>query len=388
MGSIRDNGAARGVVYVPKTGALPHGHECATHRAQAHRLADLLGQDFVGDLDIEAGTVRNAGVTGGLPGALPLHAYFVPADSISTEAAAQLGVRDEQDLFGGVVPHPFVATKTITHGLLAPEAQAPTGWSRDFAEAVREVTLPGYSAFALDDALAAGRRLLERGPVRAKLALGVGGLGQAVAQDAAQLERVLREFDADAGLHEGVVLESNLEQVATLSAGRVRLGELVVTYYGQQRLTRDNRGAEVYGGSDLVLVRGDFDALLALDLDPPVRQALEQASIYHAAALRCYPGLFASRCNYDIAQGRDAAGRWHSGVLEQSWRIGGASGAELEAVDAFLREPELRLVRASTGEIYGADAQAPADARIYYWGEDPHVGRLLKYARTQGYGYT
>lgn len=43
-----------------------------------------------------------------------------------------------------------------------------------------------------------------------------------------------------------------------------------------------------------------------------------------AAALDCFPGFFASRRNYHIGQGRDAKGRFKSGVLEQSWRIGGA----------------------------------------------------------------
>ena len=45
--------------------------------------------------------------------------------------------------------------------------------------------------------------------------------------------------------------------------------------------------------------------------------------------MAAFPGLFASRCNYDVVTGADGVGKHHSGVLEQSWRAGGASGAEI-----------------------------------------------------------
>ena len=77
-------------------------------------------------------------------------------------------MRTEDDLFGGVVPHPFVATKAITHPLVEPDAAAPEGWSHGFARRVRSVVLPGFTAFTLQDARKAGLRLLERGPVRLK----------------------------------------------------------------------------------------------------------------------------------------------------------------------------------------------------------------------------
>lgn len=362
---------ARTVVYLGRPGADPLGHEGVTQRAIARELAELKGCAFGGDYEPQ------------------LHdrmaPYFVPCDTLDTATADRLGVRGEHDLFGGVVPETFVATKIITHPLVAPDAQAPAGWSADFAEQVRTVALPGYSAFALADAMAAGRGLLARGAVRLKLATGVGGLGQKVVRDAAELEVALGELDAAGALAHGLVLEPNLSEIATYSIGRARLDDLVVTYYGRQRQTTNNRGAEVYGGSDLVLVRGDFDVLRTRPLPQQMRQVLELAGVYHAAALRSYGGLFASRCNYDVAQGRDEAGAQHSGVLEQSWRIGGASGAELAAIRAFLQDPALRVVRASTTEVYGERQGIPSDATIYFAGVDRRVGHLIKYARIAGY---
>ena len=59
--------------------------------------------------------------------------YLVPSDTlVGLEAARALGVNGEQDLFGGVVPHAFVATKVITHPLVTERAQSPAGWSHGF----------------------------------------------------------------------------------------------------------------------------------------------------------------------------------------------------------------------------------------------------------------
>ncbi|HVL75818.1 MAG TPA: DUF3182 family protein [Noviherbaspirillum sp.] len=368
----RRRDGAREVVYLARPGVNPTGHECATQRALAAALAELKGWPFGGDYDPERHCAARA--------------YFVPGDTLEAGAAARLGVHGEHDLFGGVVPFPFVATKTISHPLVHLGAQAPLGWSHGFGQRVRSVVLPGYSAFVLDDARAAGRRLLECGSVRIKLGGGVGGVGQSVARTAVELEDVLASIEAGPGFGPGVVLETNLEQVDTLSAGRTRIDDLVMSYYGRQRLTTDNIGRHVYGGSELFVVRGEFDVLRARVLPDEVRIALEQAQHYHAAALESFPGLCASRCNYDIAQGRDDEGNWLSGVLEQSWRIGGASGAELLAFAAFLGDPALQAVRATTIEVYGEAPPVPEDAQVLFSGVDPKVGRITKYARIEGYG--
>ena len=106
-----------------------------------------------------------------------------------------------------------------------------------------------------------------------------------------------------------------------------------------------------------------------------VALAIDQARAYDAAASECFDGLYASRRNYDVAQGKDGAGSWVSGVLEQSWRLGGASGAEIGALEAFRADPSLRIVRAMTREVYGEAPELPAGAVVYYSGVDASVGR-------------
>jgi hypothetical protein len=307
--------------------------------------------------------------------------YVVPDVTIaSLEAARALGIRGEEDLFGGVVPFPFVAEKTITHPLIDATAAAPQGWRSEFPERVREVVLPGWSAFSSSDARVAGRRLLRGGDVRLKLASGIGGLGQFVARTEAELDAQLAAIAAGE-LTAGVVVERNLVDVRTYSVGRVSVGSLRASYIGTQRSTRSRHGKDVYGGSAIEVARGGFEELDRLAADDGARRAIELARAYHEAALACFTGMFASRCNYDVAEGFDAAGRQCVGVLEQSWRLGGASGAEVAALEALNGDPMLQTVRASTTEVHGAGVPVPEGATLYFSGVDDHLGPITKYAQ-------
>lgn len=340
-------------------------HELATQRRLAEGLARLLGCRYAGDADPAAPA-----------------AYAVPNDTLaSLEQAHRLGLHSEADLFGGVVPFPFVATKAITHPLVGPDAAAPAGWRRDFGERVRDVVLPGHTAYSSADARTAGLQLLEDGPVRIKPAAGTGGAGQSVARNAAQLEAQLGALDGVELQRHGVILERNLNEARTHSVGLLRAGDLVASYFGTQRTTRNRHGQEVYGGSDIMVVRGGFDRLVqAAGSDADALRAVSLARAYHEAALQCFAGMLASRANYDVVQGADAHGRMLAGVLESSWRIGGATGAEVAALQALVEDPSLVQVRASTTEVHDAAAPVPPRATVYFQGEDPHVGPMTKYA--------
>jgi hypothetical protein len=157
------------------------------------------------------------------------------------------------------------------------------------------------------------------------------------------------------------------------------VADLVASYFGFQRLTRNNHGKEVFGGSELTVVRGDLDALLALGPAPEIQCAVEQARRFDAAVHACFAGFFASRNNYDIVLGRDAAGRSRSGVLEQSWRVGGATGPELAALEVFRKQPGRNRVCAAGVEIFGDSPEPPPHAIVHFRGTDPRAGRLTKY---------
>ncbi|MCK8784778.1 DUF3182 family protein [Roseomonas sp. NAR14] len=352
-------------------------HEQASRAGIARQLAALKGFGFGGALDLDASP---AGPT-----------YLVPSDTvIGAAAAARLGLAGPHDLFGGVAPCAVAATKAITHPLVAGSAAAPPGWSHEFPERVRQAVHPGWSAFDLGDARLAGRRLLEGGPMRLKEVRATGGLGQVVLTGPDGLDAVLARLDPESIARDGLVFEPNLDDVTTYSVGQVRVDDLVCSYVGTQRLTRNNEGAEVYGGSRLFCVCGEFDALLGQVSSPALRVAVAQARLYDEAAAACFPGLILSRRNYDVLGGRDAAGRWRSGVLEQSWRIGGASGAEVAALAAFraalLAGDAPPVVRAATVEVYGAAGEPPPGATVYFHGLDPAVGFVSKYATVEAHG--
>lgn len=349
-------------------------HERVTHREIARRLAKHYAMDFLGEYDPAK--------------EYPAPVYFVPADVlVDRQTADRLGIRSENDLFGGVVAASFMATKAIVHPLVSAQSPAPSAWSDEFCQRVQPVVLAGYSAFSLDDAKVAGCRLLERGPVRIKAVRATAGRGQAVATSVEALNSLLKRLDADEIASHGLVLEEHLSDVTTHSVGHVRIGDSQIAYYGTQHLTTDNQGAVVYGGTDIVVVEGSFEALLTLKLSDELRDAVSKAQIFDTAATQCLPGFFASRRNYDVACGVDAKGVRRVGVLEQSWRIGGASSAEVIALEAFQATPAPTIVQASSIERYGAEQKPPPEAIILFSGVDATVGPIMKCVMLGGYDY-
>jgi len=346
----------------------PASHQGSTLKGIARRVAALAGFRYAGCYD----AVAHDTASGRL--------YFVPADTLTgLDSARQLGIGSLDDLLGGVVPYDFVGTKAISHELVSPDASAPEGWSHAFGARVRPHVLPGYTAFSVADARRAGQGMLCAGKVRVKHPSGAGGLGQTVVADAAGLNAALDALDPGQIAKEGLVLERNLEDVTTFSVGQVEVGGMRASYCGTQGLTRNHAGELVYGGSTLRVVRGPLEALRAHPIEAHLREAVEAAIAYHAAAVDCFAGTMVSRCNYDVAMGTDN-GQRRLGVLEQSWRVGGATGAELAALAAFQADPQCVRATASTREIYGTDVPVPPGADVYFQGEDRNVGPLTKYA--------
>lgn len=361
------------VVLYPARDNLPE-HETAVHRDIAVRLADLLDVPFDGVYDAS----RHRG----------LHLYFIPSDTIVGRTHRdELGIGSEEDLFGGYAEHAFMPTKAITHGLVGAHAARPEGWSSTFSERVHNATLPGYTVFSAADAREASERLLTGGStVRLKPVDATAGRGQQVIDDPRALDTAISRLDPHVFAECGLVLESHLEAVETFSVGQVRFAGLIISYIGTQQLTRDNHGHEVYGGSRLQFVRGEFDALQGLPLNDDWRLAVELARCYDSAADACYPGFFASRRNYDVAAGTDAQGRRLMGVLEQSWRIGGASRAEIAALEVVAADPACHCLWAETLELFGDTPEPPDGAIETFRGEDPDLGLIRKYIMVEAHG--
>lgn len=346
-------------------------HEVETNRALARWLANILGLEYGGSYDGQQHAGRDL--------------YLLPTQTlIGAEAALRLGVKGSEDLWGGYVEHDFICTKAIAHGLLNKDAVAPKGWSPLFAKLTRGVVLDGVSVFSLKDARPAAEHLLYAGPIRLKPVHACAGRDQRVIESIAQFDEVVAAPEAQAMFSEGVVLEQNLKEVKTQSVGQSFINGKVLSYCGVQHLTRDNEGLEVYGGSDLLVVQGGYIELLGLELPDDVREAVRLAQVFDDAANQAYPAFFASRRNYDIAQGLDSGGQPRGGVLEQSWRMGGASSAELAALQVFVEAPSTHAVRVSSVETY-VDQPLPPGATEVYRGPAENGDFLLKYVTVQSY---
>ncbi|GAB3506787.1 DUF3182 family protein [Pseudoxanthomonas daejeonensis] len=364
--------AAPRTVFTLRADAQPRcTHERASQAWVAQRLATLFGWEFGGEY--ESGHAASA------------RPYFVPDETLDAAQAAALGIIDEDDLFGGVVPHAFVASKVITHPLPTATSPAPPGWQPRLSAGLAGAVLSGFSVFDADLIEAAGQLLLASGgTVRLKEAQARGGNGQHLFTDAATLRDVVATLDRDTVRRHGVVLEQNLEHATTCSVGEIRVAGRRLAYLGTQRQIDDGNGNEVYGGSHLRVLQGGLDALEAIAADPAERAALRQAMRYDAAVSAAYPGFFASRRNYDVVAGHDAQGRWRCGVLEQSWRMGGASPAEILALAAFLQPGAPAVLDVSCHESHDPGQPVPQGAQVSYHDPAAASGPALKYARVEG----
>jgi hypothetical protein len=364
---MRVSPGQRPVYIVPARGGdFADEHQRCARAVLGKCLAELTGGVFAGEMSGE--------------GDSNVEPYFLPADTLTVEEARRLGIDSEDDLFGGVVPHPFIASKAIAHPLVSKSAAAPPEWNSEFCRAIAEVVLPGFTIFSRADAEAAGRELLSNGPVQIKATGGFAGFGQTNVSDEAELERELDRLDWDDIASVGLVLEQRLRDVTAFSVGQVRVAGITASYYALQKETANEYRDNIYVGSSLLVVRGDFDALLSLDFSDDDRACIAKACTFDTAVDRHFPGFFASRRNYDVIRGFDGNGDPVSGVLEQSWRVGGASAAEMLALLAFRNDPELTWVQARTVEVFGELAAVPDGALLLYRGVDPRAGAITRYA--------
>jgi hypothetical protein len=108
------------------------------------------------------------------------------------------------------------------------------------------------------------------------------------------------------------------------------------------------------------------------------RIAVKQARLYDEA-MSHYPGFIASRRNYDVGQGLDHRNQRWSAVFEASWRVGGATGAEIMALTEFTRDPSVQQVDAAHIEEFGQNRATPPGAVIHFYGDDPQVGPMIRY---------
>lgn len=310
----------------------------------------------------------------------PHQCYYLPSHTLLSHEALTLGIKSLQDLYGGVVPYSFLLHKTLSHPLHHTSMDSPEGWNNDLGLALKPYVLEGYSVFNTQDALWAAQGMVHNGPLRIKLATANAGRGQWIVSNHEEAVDLFNQAQFQALFEQGVIIEEALDNTVSFSIGQTEIGSHLISYCGEQEVTIDLKGQTTYGGSTLFVVRGGYAQLeAALSFDKH-REALHLVKQYEKHIFNAFPQLYASRRNYDVLQGVNAKSQMRLGVLEQSWRVGGASMAELLALEAFAADPNLQTIRTWTRERYVSDASAIEKSDLLYCVAAEQTGWLIKSA--------
>lgn len=294
--------------------------------------------------------------------------YFIPIYPLVAPQAEKLGIRGPEDFYGGVLPVTYMTGKGVTHGLVRGDSTKPTGWVEEFPHAISSTVLPGFTVFSEGDAVVAAKKLAQEGLTpRGKRAAATSGYDQYIIRNEKDLERALGDISHDELKRDGYVIEANLENPITLIIGQAEIDGMFVSYYGKQRSTKDTKGKEyAFGGSDLFMVQGklrDLQEQIKGKNLPYAELAIEQVIKFDDHAMNSL-GMFGSRRTYDVIQG-SSSGDFYSGVTDPSWRLGGSSASEILALQAFRKNPNLKVVIGSTNNIF-YDRRASRSSRYYY----------------------
>ena len=207
-------------IHPSQSSSLNNEHDKASRSELARRIASLGKGRFV-DHDILGDQQTSGG---------PTDTLFIPTGTIDLSTAKELGIWTESQIYGGVVPFPFVGSKVITHPAFRDDPAIPAGWCPELGSALAPHVLSGWSAFTLDTVRAAALDMLGRTAIRLKEVEATAGLGQFVVTSVKELNEAMAQLDEAAIARHGVVIEENLDDVVTYSVGTTRLFGEAISY--------------------------------------------------------------------------------------------------------------------------------------------------------------
>jgi hypothetical protein len=302
-------------------------------------------------------------------------------------------IESEKDFLGGIVPRYHHSTKAIMHPLVSREAACPLGWSHEFSEELvhLDLVLPGFTVFNIEDIRTAFNDLSYKGvyQIRLKDPLGVLGMRQFVVTSFQELEQFISDqiVDNDQLQQYGLVVEENLcsEDLKTYSVSFVTIGSHQVQCIGVQRFSQG-----LYSGTDLVIMQTgkrilpELLAQVGIFNNEDAQVIIDKALLFRALLNKHIPEIKIARFNLDIVSG--IASIYSNGtcelvkrfaLLEQSFRVGGASAAEIWGLEYLLYYPSVDAVCASTYYRYGDEAyQTVSGEENLYCGVHNRLGAI------------
>ena len=269
-------------------------------------------------------------------------------------------IESEKDFFGGIVPRAYQSTKAIMHPLVSREAACPLGWSHEFSQELvhLELVLPGFTVFNIEDIRTAFNHLYDKGvyQIRLKDPLGYLGMNQFVVTSFQELEQFISDkiVDNEKLQQYGLVVEENLcpEDLKIYSVSFVTVAFHQVQCIGVQRFSQG-----LYAGTDFVIMQTgkyilpELLARVGIFNKEDAQVIIDKALLFRALLNKHIPEIKTARFNLDIVSG--IASIYSNStcelvkrfaLLEQSFRVGGASAAEIWGLEYLLCHPSVDAV--------------------------------------------
>ncbi|MCA9373577.1 DUF3182 family protein [Candidatus Peregrinibacteria bacterium] len=296
-----------------------------------------------------------------------LDPYYVLPTPITKEQGVQHGMTSSADFYGAMVDHLQHADKGQLHQVVPEADNIPAHYSAEFARAVREVVLPGYTAYSKEDAIKAYLKLKKELPDKNKIRLKDPSASdcdrQFVIESEDHLRAILDRIFHPFPFENGIVLEQNLNDVSTTTAGKVKVNGSTYQFIGNQVETSipTSKGGTkmVYGGGDL-LVTNDF---LPQNMLTPDQQELT-LRIGHTYDAYSTLTPHVSRMSFDMISGIDSQGNEIHGITDPTMRVGGNDPSVIEAMH-YLNDSKT-IVKAQTRLIYtSTGSRLPFNGTVY-----------------------
>lgn len=302
-------------------------------------------------------------------------------------------IESEKDFFGGIVPRAYQSTKAIMHPLVNREAACPLGWTHEFPQELvhLDLVLPGFTVFNIEDLRTAFKHLYDKGihQIRLKDPLAYLGMNQFVVTSFQELEQFISDkiVNNEKLQQYGLVVEENLcpEDLKIYSVSFVTVGSHQVQCIGVQRFSQG-----LYSGTDFVIMQtgkhilSESLAQVGIFNNEDAQKIIDKALLFRALLNKHIPEIKTARFNLDIVSG--IASIYSNGtyelvkrfaLLEQSFRVGGASAAEIWGLEYLLGHPSVDAVCASTYYRYGDEAyQTVSGEENLYCGVDSRLGAI------------
>jgi|GEM_PF-6846619 len=311
---------------------LPEGYESYIKERNGN-LAATLGESM--------GMPHSENFDGPIEEAYPLLAQPVLRAAFHTD--------DPTRFYGAVVDHLQHGTKGLLKAAIRSD-EVPDHLPQD-REALTKVSLPGYLAFNVDQAVEAYHSLRRAGftTVRLKDPMESDANGQYVIQSEAGLRRRLQSYDHRFKGEIGMVVEGNLDTASNSNMGETILPDgSRVSFIGKQRDLPGNTG---FAGIDMFVAHRPLADLLheVQKCDPKLLHGLNPRDLVQAIdQTRELMGV--SRLSFDIIGGK-AAGENVAGIADITTRVGGTCPGVFEGLK-MMRSVDKDAVYSSVSLTY------------------------------------